>query len=438
MDKNKNIIGSLEEWDSILDYYRPNGSSKTWYLKELKKVRIPTMWGDWNLFTEDGDIFDKNAIENTVIPPYFNNIINFLPIEEVNNINHIYLINIYAPSFFEDNYKVGFSCISEKYKKDIRDGRCKLVLSLIHEGYSGSNGNRDIDVIEEWRIKENFPIGSVYYISGNLIVDKISISKKLGIILIPMQMFESWIWGDDQKNNDPPVTFTPVDDKYLYLSYNRQPRLHRLYFVHELIRLNLINNGLVSLNTPWSDCVHYNFPNKNKVIFDFMLNNSPFQINENYDFKYNLACNLDIEDYKRTFISVISETLTNRNCLFLSEKIWKPIVIGHPFMVFGNKGTLKYLKELGYKTFSDWIDESYDEEEDNLKRCDMIINELKKFQKYNIKELKSMREEMYSICKYNKNHFINLFELNYKDRTSMVLDKHIQDIWKDFNKIKLI
>ena len=37
------IICSLEEWDSILNYYRPNGSSKTWYLKELKQLHLPNM-----------------------------------------------------------------------------------------------------------------------------------------------------------------------------------------------------------------------------------------------------------------------------------------------------------------------------------------------------------------------------------------------------------
>ena len=35
------IICSLEDWDSIFDYYRPNGSSKTWYIKESKKLAIP-------------------------------------------------------------------------------------------------------------------------------------------------------------------------------------------------------------------------------------------------------------------------------------------------------------------------------------------------------------------------------------------------------------
>ena len=48
------IICSLEEWDSILDFYRPNGSSKSWYIKELKRISRPLMWGDWDIFSENG------------------------------------------------------------------------------------------------------------------------------------------------------------------------------------------------------------------------------------------------------------------------------------------------------------------------------------------------------------------------------------------------
>lgn len=33
----------------------------------------------------------------------------------------------------------------------------------------------------------------------------------------------------------------------------------------------------------------------------------------------------------------------------------------HPFIVYGSPFTLKSLRELGFKTFSPFIDESYDE-----------------------------------------------------------------------------
>ena len=54
----------------------------------------------------------------------------------------------------------------------------------------------------------------------------------------------------------------------------------------------------------------------------------------------------------------------DKGTIFISEKTWKPIMVGHPFIMVGNKNNLKFLKDLGYKTFDKWIDESYDDIED--------------------------------------------------------------------------
>ena len=51
-----------------------------------------------------------------------------------------------------------------------------------------------------------------------------------------------------------------------------------------------------------------------------------------------------------------TETHVDNNVLFISEKTYKPISIGMPFMSLGNPGTLEYLRSKGFITFSDWID----------------------------------------------------------------------------------
>ena len=60
------------------------------------------------------------------------------------------------------------------------------------------------------------------------------------------------------------------------------------------------------------------------------------------------------DDYTQTFVSLVSESLCDDTILFLSEKIWKPIYMGHPFIVNGNPKTLEYLKSQGFKTFEQW------------------------------------------------------------------------------------
>lgn len=75
-DKNK-VYCSLEDWDTILDYYRPNGSSKSWYLRETGVFDFPKMWGFWNLFNiEDGNKpFGQEVIIENVTPNYYGEII---------------------------------------------------------------------------------------------------------------------------------------------------------------------------------------------------------------------------------------------------------------------------------------------------------------------------------------------------------------------------
>jgi hypothetical protein len=68
--------------------------------------------------------------------------------------------------------------------------------------------------------------------------------------------------------------------------------------------------------------------------------------------------------YNATNFSLVAETLpwTGTERLFVTEKTFKPIELSHPFIVYGNQGTLPYLHGLGFETFDHIIDESYDSE----------------------------------------------------------------------------
>ena len=44
---------------------------------------------------------------------------------------------------------------------------------------------------------------------------------------------------------------------------------------------------------------------------------------------------------------------------FPTEKTWKPIIAGHPFIALSNCRQYAYLKELGFQTFDSIIDETW-------------------------------------------------------------------------------
>jgi hypothetical protein len=62
----------------------------------------------------------------------------------------------------------------------------------------------------------------------------------------------------------------------------------------------------------------------------------------------------------------------------ISEKPLKALVNFHPFMVLGNPGALEMIRGLGFQTFPEIIDESYDEELDPRRRFDLVYAEVKR------------------------------------------------------------
>ena len=82
------------------------------------------------------------------------------------------------------------------------------------------------------------------------------------------------------------------------------------------------------------------------------------------------------DHYLDTYISIVNETSCSSKFTFVSEKTIRPMFNRHPFIVWGNPFTLKYLRSLGFKTFGWLLDESYDEVIDTNKRVDMIISEI--------------------------------------------------------------
>ena len=121
---------------------------------------------------------------------------------------------------------------------------------------------------------------------------------------------------------------------------------------------------------------------------------------------FNTSFSSNWKHYQETFLSVVSETIYEGRNNFFSEKICKPLINLHPFIVMSTPYTLRKLQEFGFKTFDGFIDESYDHEEDVKKRTQLIFQELDKFQKKSNEELKDWWEEILPILEHNQKRFL--------------------------------
>ena len=87
----------------------------------------------------------------------------------------------------------------------------------------------------------------------------------------------------------------------------------------------------------------------------------------------------------------------------LTEKTFKTIVNMHPAILVSPPHSLIKLRELGYKTFSPWIDESYDLELNDSERMLKILAEIKRLCELTPTELSEFLINLGPICKFNKN-----------------------------------
>lgn len=83
------------------------------------------------------------------------------------------------------------------------------------------------------------------------------------------------------------------------------------------------------------------------------------------------------EWYNATALSLVVESDTSSSEIsatpFVTEKTFKPIAFKHPFVVAGPPGTLAFLHKLGFETFENLWDESYDRIGPWQTRCNAVI-----------------------------------------------------------------
>jgi len=115
--------------------------------------------------------------------------------------------------------------------------------------------------------------------------------------------------------------------------------------------------------------------------------------------------------YKDIFCDVVTESRFAQPTPNYSEKTHQPMFYKKPFILMAPPGTLKYLHEQGYQTFSDYWDESYDLCEDHEERLYKIFEVIKYIESKSIDELKDIYKDMKPILLHNYNQVkSNIYE----------------------------
>lgn len=111
--------------------------------------------------------------------------------------------------------------------------------------------------------------------------------------------------------------------------------------------------------------------------------------------------------YNQTSLELVVETLGRRgdtDTFYPTEKTFKPMAMKHPFMILAPRDHLKNIREMGFRTFSEHWDETYDQLDDLDARCEIIANNLLSL-KHKYKEIYEATE---NIREHNLSHLATL------------------------------
>ena len=335
----------------------------------------------------------------------FNNSIEPKLISDITDEQYFYIIELRNIHLYLDF--TSHIAISDKALTDIRNRQAHLVFIYHHEGDMGKYIHTFNMLVQEL----NLPKDRVLLLHGDF--DTVYYNDA-PYTYVPVNCFPFWL---KQFARDTIVDYTP---NKLYVSYNRIARPHRIVLLYLLYKNNLIDSGIVScgiLNTEIVDnIISYNFNATDTEFFSRLSGMSPDDKQLGVD---NPAQDIVAEHYTNTFVSLVSETLTEG--LFFSEKIYKPVAMGQPFILVGSYKQLEFFRSFGFMTFDKWWNEDYDNIEDTVQRIECIVQLLTDLNNKPVEELMQIREEMKPVLIHNQQVFNQMITNKpYQDQQPIV------------------
>ena len=108
--------------------------------------------------------------------------------------------------------------------------------------------------------------------------------------------------------------------------------------------------------------------------------------------------------YDTSLINIVTETYFFNKIIHITEKTYKPIAFMQPFVLVAAAGSLQHLKDMGFKTFGNFWDESYDQELDDKQRFRKITALIQSIADWTEEEKTEFTFKVKDIVDYNVAH----------------------------------
>jgi len=220
--------------------------------------------------------------------------------------------------------------------------------------------------------------------------------------------FHAWAALDWYRGYNRSFLGIPFKDKKikkLFLCMNNiigGRRQHRLLLFKQMVDRELLPKGFVS----FPDVCPYENRSAQSLYDDYGISldlghvSLPLKIDDGSDYHIS-SSKIDFWDLSNnSLLHIVTETVYNGRKSHLTEKTFKPIVAQQPFVIVSCQGSLDYLRSYGFKTFGDFWDESYDEQDDAT-RISSIGKLIKDLGDISSTELVQLQKNLVPIVEHN-------------------------------------
>ena len=229
--------------------------------------------------------------------------------------------------------------------------------------------------------------------------------------------FHGWAALDWYRGYDRTFLITPWTERKIqktFFSANRiigGLRQHRVLMLYHFFKLDLMHNWIsasavcpvenISINT-----IAAHYQDRYPDIVDVIKQIDLPRLFPGEDIPRMSSCWLDQFDLSaESLVYHVTETVYTGRRLQLTEKSFKPIALGMPFVLSATAGSLAYLQGYGFQTFSEFWDERYDLETDDFVRAEKVAAVLKQLDDLSDQKKQELFRACWPVIEHNWNWF---------------------------------
>jgi len=188
-------------------------------------------------------------------------------------------------------------------------------------------------------------------------------------------------------------------------------RDHRVLFVYHCQRLGIMHNHLSApavcpVENVSIDSIASKYNNRYSDIEQVIRSADLPRVFQGEETQQMTSCWLgNFAEAMDSMIYVPTETVYFGRRTHLTEKTFKAIALGMPFILVAAAGSLAYLREYGFRTFDTIWDESYDLETDDFLRLERVTQLLADIDAMSQHQKEVLWSNAQEIAIHNWNHF---------------------------------